>query len=54
MDLIPLDPHLVKGSHGATPNDKLDWPVFLGDGISADEDATVSYTHMTLPTTPHV
>jgi predicted AlkP superfamily pyrophosphatase or phosphodiesterase len=39
MDLIPLDPHLVKGSHGATPNDKLDWPVFLGDGISADEDA---------------
>ena len=38
MDLIPLDPYLVKGSHGATPNDKLDWPVLLGDGISPTEN----------------
>ena len=38
MDLIPLDPYLVKGSHGATPIDKLDWPVLLGDGISACEN----------------
>ena len=38
MDLIPLDPYLVKGSHGATPNDELDWPVLLGDGISPAEN----------------
>jgi predicted AlkP superfamily pyrophosphatase or phosphodiesterase len=38
MDLIPLDPHLVKGSHGATPKDELDWPLLLGDGISASEN----------------
>jgi len=38
MDLIPLDPHLVKGSHGATPKDELDWPLLLGDGVSPDEN----------------
>lgn len=39
MDVIPLDPYLVKGSHGVTPKDKLDWPVLFGDGISAQEDS---------------
>jgi hypothetical protein len=29
MDLIPLDPTLVKGSHGRIPDDPLDGPVFL-------------------------
>ena len=39
MDVIPLDPYLVKGSHGVTPKDELDWPVLFGDGISAQEDS---------------
>ena len=30
MDFIPLDPSLVKGSHGAKPKSSLDWPVLLG------------------------
>jgi len=29
MDVIPLDASQVKGSHGRTPADPLDWPVFL-------------------------
>jgi len=29
MDVIPLDASLVKGSHGARPADKKDWPVFI-------------------------
>ena len=39
MDVIPLDPYLVKGSNGVTPKDELDWPVLFGDGISAQEDS---------------
>ena len=30
MDFIPLNPYLVKGSHGAKPKSSLDWPVLLG------------------------
>ena len=29
MDVIPLDASLVKGSHGAVPKSKGDWPVFI-------------------------
>ncbi|HLP00424.1 MAG TPA: alkaline phosphatase family protein [Opitutaceae bacterium] len=32
MDVIPLDPSLVKGSHGVCPRDERDWPVLLGGG----------------------
>ncbi|HQF39592.1 MAG TPA: alkaline phosphatase family protein [Opitutaceae bacterium] len=34
MDVIPLDPSLVKGSHGVCPRDERDWPVLLGAGAS--------------------
>ena len=30
MDLIPLDASLVKGTHGAIPKDKSDWPMLIG------------------------
>lgn len=30
MDLIPLEPNLVKGTHGVRPKNKLDWPVIFG------------------------
>ncbi len=33
MDLIPLKPELVQGSHGAIPKDRLDWPVIFGHSI---------------------
>jgi predicted AlkP superfamily pyrophosphatase or phosphodiesterase len=29
MDVIPLDATLVKGSHGATPADRREWPVAI-------------------------
>jgi predicted AlkP superfamily pyrophosphatase or phosphodiesterase len=29
MDVIPLDATLVKGSHGATPADRREWPVVI-------------------------
>jgi predicted AlkP superfamily pyrophosphatase or phosphodiesterase len=32
MDVIPLDPSLVKGSHGTCPADSADWPVLIGTG----------------------
>jgi len=35
MDLIPLDPTLVKGTHGIRPKDKLDWPVLFGSSINS-------------------
>ncbi len=36
MDVIPLDPSLVKGSHGACPRDSAEWPVLIGAGTQAD------------------
>jgi predicted AlkP superfamily pyrophosphatase or phosphodiesterase len=32
MDVIPLEPALVKGSHGALPEDSREWPVLIGTG----------------------
>ncbi len=41
MDVIPLDPSLVKGSHGARPRDPDDWPVLLGiEGVDTSLAAT--------------
>ncbi len=40
MDVISLDPSLVKGSHGTCPADSADWPVLIGTGsASAPIDA---------------
>jgi predicted AlkP superfamily pyrophosphatase or phosphodiesterase len=36
MDVIPLDPSLVKGSHGTCPADSGDWPVLIGTGESTE------------------
>ena len=34
MNLIPLDPSLVKGSHGTCPSGSAEWPVLIGTGES--------------------
>lgn len=39
MDLVPLDPSLVKGSHGCVPADNLDWPVLFGHGLEGKRHA---------------
>lgn len=33
MDVIPLEATLVRGSHGARPIDRADWPILVGAGI---------------------
>jgi predicted AlkP superfamily pyrophosphatase or phosphodiesterase len=33
MDLVPLNPQLVRGTHGGKPTDPLDWPIIFGDSI---------------------
>jgi predicted AlkP superfamily pyrophosphatase or phosphodiesterase len=43
MDLIPLDPSLVKGSHGTCPVDTRDWPVLIGAG---EESAPIEATEV--------
>jgi len=44
MDVIPLDPTLVKGSHGRTGAQKEFRPVMIGDNIGREElDATSVY-----------
>ena len=45
MDLIPLDATLVKGTHGATPTDKADWPLLLG-AIDANPDESIPATYV--------
>ena len=42
MDIIPLDPALIKGSHGVVPRDKQDWPLILASGLSSE--ATLNAT----------
>ena len=35
MDVIPIDPTLVKGSHGCGPENRTDWPVLItGNNVS--------------------
>lgn len=45
MDLIPLDPGLVRGSHGTCPTDTRDWPVLIGTG-GAEGEAPISATQV--------
>ncbi len=43
MDVIPLDPSLVRGSHGTCPKDTGEWPVLIGTG-TLPGDATIPAT----------
>ncbi|GJM28315.1 MAG: alkaline phosphatase family protein [Cyclobacteriaceae bacterium] len=45
MDIIPLDPTLIRGSHGVIPGDPLDWPIIVADGLTPGDalDATDVY-----------
>jgi predicted AlkP superfamily pyrophosphatase or phosphodiesterase len=44
MDVIPLDPSLVHGSHGACPADPDEWPVLIGTG-QADAPVAATAVH---------
>ena len=43
MDVISLDPSLVKGSHGTCPADSREWPVLIGAGVMPG-DASIAAT----------
>lgn len=43
MDVISLDPSLVKGSHGTCPADSAEWPVLIGTG-ALPGDASIAAT----------
>jgi len=45
MDLIPLDPSLVKGTHGARPKDSIDWPILFGHGIEKNDPIHATQVH---------
>ena len=46
MDVIPLDPSLVKGSHGTIPADTAEWPVLIGSGtLPGDSNIPATAVH---------
>lgn len=48
FDLIPLDPNLVKGSHGLPASQVGDRPVLIGDGLEPGRDLTHADVHALL------
>ncbi len=46
MDVIPLDPSLVKGSHGTCPADSAEWPVLIGCGAGEPIEATAVHARL--------
>jgi predicted AlkP superfamily pyrophosphatase or phosphodiesterase len=44
MDIIPLDPTLIKGSHGILPKDQKDWPILFANNLTSG--ATLSATEV--------
>ncbi len=46
MDVIPLDPSLVKGSHGTCPADSAEWPVLIGCGAGEPIAATAVHAEL--------
>ncbi len=36
MEVVPLEAGLVGGSHGRVPEDPMDWPVLVGEGVRSE------------------
>ena len=45
FDVVPLDPTLVKGSHGLAAADPLDRPLLIGDGPAPGVDLSTTDAH---------
>ena len=45
MDVIPLDPSMVRGSHGLPAEDLIDRPLLIGDGAPPGEDLSLTDVH---------
>ena len=46
MDVVPLDAKLVKGSHGALPTDKRNYPIMIADSSDLFEGPVVEATQV--------
>jgi hypothetical protein len=44
FDVIPLDPNLVKGSHGVAARNLEDQPILIGDGRAPSEAGSIPMT----------
>lgn len=44
FDVVPLDPTLVRGSHGLQADDIEDQPVFIGDGPTPGDESSMPMT----------
>jgi len=42
MDVVPLDPSLVRGSHGLAPTDPLDGPVLISDAAAHEPSTSMT------------
>jgi hypothetical protein len=46
FDVIPLDPSIVRGSHGLPAADVMDRPILIGDGpMSPPDSARLTDVH---------
>jgi predicted AlkP superfamily pyrophosphatase or phosphodiesterase len=54
MDVIPLDPTLVKGSHGCCPASEKDWPVLLTSSAGSVPAAALDSTDVFQVLAEHV
>jgi predicted AlkP superfamily pyrophosphatase or phosphodiesterase len=45
FDVVPLDPNLVRGSHGVPAVDPLDRPIFIGDGPAPAANSPLTKVH---------
>ena len=46
FDVVPLDPHLVKGSHGIPARRFEDRPLLIGDGPPPSKSAVLDTTEV--------
>ena len=46
MDVVPLDPTLVKGSHGCRPSDQADWPILITKSDSLNSNIPLDSTEV--------
>jgi len=48
MDIIPLKPSLIKGSHGLVPEDKKDWPLLLARDLPSGASLTATEVYQVI------
>jgi predicted AlkP superfamily pyrophosphatase or phosphodiesterase len=48
FDVVPLDPSLVRGSHGLPAADPLDRPLLIGDGPAPAKESSLTVVHSLL------